>query len=78
MLILSCHGCPRYLVSDGTLNKSSAVIWDFSRSKNILAVIISAHNPVSNGKAEAAVKLVKSLLNKNKNDAMTFSKAPLV
>ena len=57
---------------------SSTMIQDFFISKNIEGIITSPHNPVSNGKGESEVKLVKSLLYKSKNDAMAFSEALLV
>ena len=51
---------------------------DMTKAKDINRIISSPYNPASNGKAESALQIMKSLLKKMRGNPMSFSKALLV
>jgi transposase InsO family protein len=60
--IFSRHGTPQVLMSDNGPQYSSQEFAEFSRVYNFSHITTSPHFPQSNGMAERAVQMVKSLL----------------
>lgn len=61
----SRHGIPRTVITDGATNFSSQEFKKFSNDWEFNHVMSSPHYPQSNGKAESAVKVVKTLIKKS-------------
>ena len=53
-------------------------ISDWCKAKDINWIICSPYNPALNGKAESAVKIMKSLLKKMRGNSMVLSEVLLV
>ena len=60
MLVFRHSGYPSFLLSDNALNLVSQEMQNFCRNRNITHLTLIPHNPQLNGKAESAVKTVKS------------------
>ena len=62
--IFAVHGIPITLISDNGPNYASVEFTDFSHDWDIQHVTSSPHHPKANGKAESAVKIMKSIISK--------------
>ena len=77
ILVFRYSGYPSFLFSDNAPIFVSQEMQDFYRSRNITHITSNPHNPQLNGKAESAVKTVKSLLKKAQINSVAFSDALL-
>ena len=62
--IFAVHGIPITLISDNGPNYASVEFTDSSHDWDIQHVTYSPHHPKANGKAESAVKMMKSIISK--------------
>ena len=62
--IFAVHGIPITLISNNGPNYASVEFTDFSHDWDIQHVTSSPHHPKANGKAESAVKIMKSIISK--------------
>ena len=60
------HGVPECVISDNGLSYASEEIKRFAEQWDFQHVTTSPHHPQSNGKAESAVKICKTLMKKAK------------
>ena len=65
--IFATHGTPAVLTTDNATNYASKEFKDFTNSWDITHVTSSPHHHVANGRAEAAVKTMKSIMKKSSN-----------
>ena len=65
--IFSRHGIPELVISDNGPQYSSKVYADFAKEYHFKHMTSSPYHPQSNGEAERAVGMIKSLLRKEKD-----------
>ena len=75
--IFSTHGTPAVLLTDNGSNYSSQEFTDFMASWETYHVTSSPHHPKSNGKAESAVKIMKTIISRAKKEGTDMWKAIL-
>lgn len=64
-IIFARQGIPKKLVSDGAHNLTSMEMKEFAKNWKVELVNSSPYYPKGNGKAEAAVKIIKNLIKKS-------------
>ena len=77
MLICHCHSYPRNMTCDESHNMASCEIYGLCKAKDINTIRNSPYNPASNGKAECAMKMMKSLFKEMWGNSVAFSEALL-
>jgi len=75
--VFAIHGIPVTLISDNGPNYVSAEFYQFTQAWDFQHIQSSPHYPKSNGKAESAVKIMKSIITKANKDGADVWKAIL-
>ena len=75
--VFAIHGVPVTLISDNGPNFASAEFHQFTQAWDFQHLTSSPHYPKSNGKAESAVKVMKSIITKANKDGADVWKAIL-
>ena len=75
--VFAIHGVPVTLISDNGPNYASAEFHQFTQAWDFQHLTSSPHYPKSNGKAESAVKIMKSIITKANKDGADVWKAIL-
>ena len=75
--IFAVHGIPVTLISDNGPNYASVEFTDLTHDWDIQHITSSPHHPKANGKAESAVKIMKSIIIKANKQGTNVWKAIL-
>ena len=75
--ILATHGSPAVFISDNGTNYKSQEFEQFAREWDFTHTVSSPHHKKSNGRAEAAVKVMKRLIKKSKKAKVDIYKSLL-
>ena len=75
--VFAIHGVPVTLISDNGPNYASTEFHQFREAWDFQHLTSSPHYPKSNGKAESAVKIMKSIITKANKDGADVWKAIL-
>ena len=75
--IFATHGTPAMLITDNGTNYVSKEFKEFAREWEFDHILSSPHHKKSNGRAEAAVKVMKNMLKKSKKSKIDIYKALL-
>ena len=75
--VFAFHGVPVTLITDNVPNYASTVFHQFTEAWDFQHLTSSHYYPKSNGKAESAVKIMKSIITKSNKDGADVWKAIL-